>query len=52
MIALYAITTEKALAYALISHAAMYFPYLIVGVAYFILGSVRLKDIKDQPLET
>ena len=52
LIAVFAVASEKALAYALVSHAASYFPFVIVGAVYFILGSVRLKDIKDQPLET
>ena len=51
LIAVYAITGEKALAYALISHAGMYFPFLLVGGAYFILGSIHLKDIKNQSIE-
>lgn len=50
LIAVYAINSEKALAYALISHAGMFFPYLLVGGLYFILDGIHLKDIKNKSI--
>ena len=47
LMTVYSISSEKALNYALISHAGMYFPYLIVGAVYFILVGIKLKDIKN-----
>jgi len=46
LITLFSITSEKALTYALVSHAATFFPLVIIGMIYFIFGSVRIKDIK------
>ncbi|MBT3497058.1 MAG: flippase-like domain-containing protein [Candidatus Marinimicrobia bacterium] len=46
LIALFTISSEQALAYALISHSASFFPFVIIGMIYFIFGSVRIKDIK------
>tara|TARA_B100000700_G_scaffold323219_1_gene426505 strand:- start:974 stop:1951 length:978 start_codon:yes stop_codon:yes gene_type:complete len=36
---------QQALRYAIVSHAVSYFPLVIVGAVYFLLGSVRMKDI-------
>ncbi len=36
---------QQALRYAVVSHAVSYFPLVIVGAVYFLLGSVRMKDI-------
>ncbi len=47
LIAVYGISSEKALAYALISHAGMFFPYVLIGGIYFMLGSIHLKDINN-----
>ena len=48
LMTVYSISSEKALTYALISHAGMYFPYLLIGAVYFILAGIQLKDIKNQ----
>ena len=46
LITMFAISSEKALTYALVSHSATFFPLVIIGMIYFIIGSVRIKDIK------
>ena len=42
---LFSVSSEKALTFALVSHASNYFPFLIIGSIYFIFGAIRLKDI-------
>tara|TARA_S200000501_G_scaffold353209_1_gene372810 strand:+ start:60419 stop:61390 length:972 start_codon:yes stop_codon:yes gene_type:complete len=48
LIAVYFISSEKALSYALISHATMFFPYVIIGAVYFIFSNLNYNDIKKQ----
>ncbi len=50
LISLINIASEKALAFALISHAVSYIPFTIIGAIYFFLGAISLKDIKKQDL--
>ena len=48
LIAIYFISSEKALSYALISHATMFFPYVIIGAVYFIFSNLNYNDIKKR----
>lgn len=48
MISLIGVASEKALAFALISHAASFVPFTVLGAVYFFLDSVRLSDIRDK----
>ncbi len=50
LVAVFAIISEKALTYAIVSHAVSYFPLVIVGAVYFMLSSVKIKDLRDRPL--
>ena len=45
MVILFSIPKDEALTYALISHSANYFPFLIVGAICFILSGLSIKDI-------
>ena len=45
LIALFVIPSEQALTYAIVSHSASFFPVVIIGMIYFVIGSVRIKDI-------
>ena len=51
LILIFSISSEKALAFALVSHASNYFPYLIIGAIYFILGGLRLKDVDQNSIQ-
>lgn len=42
---IFAINGPDALTYALVSHAVSYFPLVIIGAVYFMLSSMRFKDI-------
>ena len=44
LVMLFNIEGEKALAYALISHASNFFPYLIIGGVYFILDGYKINN--------
>jgi hypothetical protein len=46
----FSIASEKALTYAIVSHAVSYFPVVLVGAVYFILGSVRIKDVHPEEI--
>ena len=48
MVSLIGITSEKALAFALVSHAASFIPFTVLGAIYFFLGSVKLSDLKNK----
>ena len=45
MVILFSIPKDQALTYALISHSANYFPFLIAGAICFILSGLSIKDI-------
>ena len=45
MMILFSLTKGEALTYALISHAANYFPFLVVGTIYFIFSGLSIKDV-------
>ena len=51
MISLIGLASEKALAFALISHAASFIPFTVLGAIYFFLDSVKLSDIKDEDMK-
>ena len=51
LILIFSISSEKALAFALVSHASNYLPYLIIGAIYFILGGLRLKDVYKNSIQ-
>ena len=40
------IASGKALTYAIVSHAISYFPLVLIGAVYFMLGNVRLKEVR------
>ncbi len=46
LIIVFGIASERALNYAIISHAVAYFPLLIIGFFYFLIGNVSLTEIK------
>ena len=48
MVSLIGITSEKALAFAIVSHAASFIPFTVLGAIYFFLGSVKLSDLKNK----
>ncbi len=50
MVSLIGITSEKALAFALVSHATSFVPFTLLGAIYFFLGSVKLSDLKNKDL--
>jgi hypothetical protein len=50
LIVVFGIASDQALTYAIVSHAASYFPFVFVGAVYFLLGSVSLKDVKKDSL--
>ena len=41
------IASEKALNYAIVSHAVAYFPLTILGFYYFLIGNVTLSELKQ-----
>ena len=43
----FGITSEMALNYAIVSHAVAYFPLTIIGFFYFLIGNVRLNELKQ-----
>lgn len=47
LIGLFSISSERALTYAIVSHSASLFPFIIIGMIYFVAGSVRIKDVKS-----
>ena len=47
LVLIFNIPTAKALTYSIISHAVSYFPLLIVGFVYFLISSIKFKEIKD-----
>ena len=50
LIVVFEIASEKALTYAIVSHAVSYFPMVIIGMIYFMEGSVRIKDVKKESI--
>ncbi len=50
LMVIFRIASEKALTYAIVSHAVSYFPMVIIGMIYFMEGSVRIKDVKKGPI--
>jgi len=50
LMVVFGIASEKALTYAIVSHAVSYFPLVIIGMIYFMYGSVRIKDVKKEPI--
>ena len=50
LMVVFGIASEKALTYAIVSHAVSYFPLVIIGMIYFMKGSVRIKDVKKEPI--
>ena len=50
LMVVFSIASEKALTYAIVSHAVSYFPVVLVGAVYFILGSVRIKDVHPEEI--
>ncbi len=40
------IVSDKALTYAIVSHAISYFPLVLIGAVYFMLGNISLKEVK------
>jgi len=46
LIYLFNIDSGQALNYAIISHALAYFPFLIVGLIYFLFSNISFKDLK------
>jgi len=50
LMVVFGITSEKALTYAIVSHAVSYFPLVIIGMIYFMEGSVRIKDVNKEPI--
>jgi len=50
LVVVFAIISEKALTYAIVSHAVSYFPLVIVGAVYFMLSSVKIKDLRERSL--
>ena len=50
LMVVFGIAREKALTYAIVSHAVSYFPLVIIGMIYFMEGSVRIKDVKKEPI--
>ncbi len=50
LMVVFGIVSEKALTYAIVSHAVSYFPLVIIGMIYFMEGSVRIKDVKKEPI--
>ena len=50
MVSLIGVASEKALAFAIVSHAASFVPFTFLGAIYFFLGSVKLDDIKNKDM--
>ena len=38
--------SDKSLTYAIVSHAISYFPLVLIGAVYFMLGNVSLREVK------
>jgi len=50
LMVVFGIASEKALTYAIVSHAVSYLPLVIIGMIYFMAGNVRIKDVKKEPI--
>ena len=50
LMVVFSIASDKALTYAIVSHAVSYLPLVLVGAVYFILGSVRIKDVHPEEI--
>ena len=50
LMVIFGTASEKALTYAIVSHAVSYFPLVIIGMIYFMEGSIRIKDVKKEPI--
>ncbi len=48
LMVVFGIAGDQALTYAIVSHAVSYFPLVLVGAIYFLLGSVRIKDVHPE----
>ena len=42
----FGISSVKALNYAVVSHFVAYFPLLIIGFIYFLIGNIKMNDVK------
>ncbi|GIS54743.1 hypothetical protein Ct9H90mP29_17850 [bacterium] len=40
-------SSEMAFNFAIVSHAVAYFPLTIIGFFYFLIGNVRLNELKQ-----
>jgi len=52
LMVVFGIAGDKALSYAIVSHAVSYFPLTLVGALFFMLGSVSLKDVKQGAIDS
>ena len=52
LVIVFNITGERALNYAIVSHFVAYFPLLIIGLIYFLIGNIRLDEIKRVEVES
>ncbi len=50
LMVVFGIASDQALTYAIVSHAVSYFPLTLVGAIFFLLGSVSLKDVKQESI--
>ena len=50
LMVVFGIASDKALTYAIVSHAVSYFPLTILGGIYFMLGNVKIQDVKKEPI--
>ncbi len=46
LITVFSIVSDKALTYALVSHFVSYFPVVIVGALYFMMGSIKISEFQ------
>jgi hypothetical protein len=51
LILFFSVSSEKALAFALVAHASNFFPFLIIGAIYFILGGLRIRDVDQNSIQ-
>ena len=51
LILFFCVSSEKALAFALVAHASNFFPFLIIGAIYFILSGLRIKDVDQNSIQ-
>tara|TARA_B100001996_G_C18656893_1_gene591539 strand:+ start:654 stop:1634 length:981 start_codon:yes stop_codon:yes gene_type:complete len=51
LITVFSIVSDKALTYALVSHFVSYFPVVIVGAIYFMMGSIKISEIQKSKVK-